>query len=33
MLDKYIGDAIMAAFGCRLPHGDDEDRAVAPTIN
>jgi adenylate cyclase len=33
MLDKFIGDAIMAAFGLPLPHGDDEDRAVMTTIS
>ncbi|MEJ0071637.1 MAG: GAF domain-containing protein [Pseudomonadota bacterium] len=32
MLDKFIGDAIMAAFGLPLSHADDEDRAVRASI-
>ncbi len=33
MLDKFIGDAIMAAFGIPMPHDDDEDRALRAGIN
>ena len=32
MLDKFIGDAIMAAFGIPIASGDDEDRAIRAAI-
>ena len=33
MLDKFIGDAIMAAFGMPIPHDDDEDRGMRAAIS
>ena len=33
MLDKFIGDAIMACFGLPMSHGDDPDRAVRCAIS
>jgi adenylate cyclase len=33
MLDKFIGDAIMAAFGMPIAHEDDEDRAMRAAIS
>ena len=33
MLDKFIGDAIMAVFGTAKKHEDDEDRALRTAIS
>jgi adenylate cyclase len=33
MLDKFIGDAIMAEFGIPIPRGDDPDRGVRAAIS
>jgi len=33
MLDKFIGDATMAAFGIPMPHEDDEDRGMRAAIS
>ena len=32
MMDKFVGDAIMAVFGTPLAHDDDPDRAVRSAI-
>jgi adenylate cyclase len=32
MLDKFVGDAIMAEFGIPIAHDDDEDHALRAAI-
>lgn len=32
MLEKYIGDALLAAWGAPFPHDDDADRAVEAAV-
>ncbi len=32
-VDKFIGDAILAAFGIPIAHGDDDDRGVRTAIS
>ncbi len=32
MLDKFIGDALMAAFGIPVAHDDDADRAIRTSV-
>ena len=31
-VEKYVGDAVMAAFGVPRAHGDDPDRAIAASL-